>query len=266
MQNKRYPSDLTNGEWKHIKWMIPKAKPGGRRRTTNMREVCNAIFYLIRGGIGWEMLPKDFPNWKTVYHYFRLWRLDGTWKRIHDRLRAKVRVQAGRNAQPSAGIIDSQSVKTTEVGGAERGFDHVKNVNGRKRHLLVDTMGLVLAVAVSSAALGDRDGAKLVLKWLAHSFTHLVLIWADQGYTGEAFAQWVSEVRAYRRIKLEIVKRIEGQKGFVVLPRRWVVERTFAWLGRSRRLSKDYERLPETSETIIYIAMTRLMLQRLGVA
>lgn len=266
MKKKRYPSHLTDGEWKHIKWLLPKAKPGGRRRTTNLREVLNGIFYLVRGGIAWEMLPKEFPKWKTVYHYFREWRLAGVWRRVHNRLRARVRQAAGRSAQPSAGIIDSQSVKTTEVGGKERGYDHVKNVNGRKRHLIVDTLGLLLVVVVHSAARTDREGARLVIQKLAQAYTRLTLLWADQGYTGAPLAQWVRALRAYRRLRLEIVQRLEGQKGFVVLPRRWVVERTFGWLGRCRRLSKDYERLPETSETMIYIAMTRLMLQRLDAA
>ena len=154
-------------------------------------------------------------------------------------------------------------MKTTEVGGQERGFDAGKKVAGRKRHLLVDTLGLVLAVAVHSAGTQDRDGAKLVLSCLAHTFTRLVLIWADGIYTGE-LAGWLRELRGYRRIRLDIVKRNEQQKGFVILPKRWIVERTFGWLGRFRRLSKDYERLPETSETMIYLAMTRLMLRRLA--
>jgi putative transposase len=263
MNNKRYSSDLTDGEWNHVKRLIPKAKPGGRPRTLNMREVLNAIFYLVRGGIPWEMLPKDFPKWKSVYHDFRLWRLQGIWKAIHDRLRGRLRRQQGRQPSPSAAIIDSQSVKTTEVGGKERGFDKIKNVNGRKRHLLVDTLGLVLMAVVHSAARQDREAARQVLVPLRNKLTRLRLIWADQAYRGPLL-EWVRGLRDRRRVQIEIVKRQEQQQGFVVLPKRWIGERTFGWLGRSRRLSKDYERLTATSETMIYLAMTRLMLRRLA--
>ena len=263
MKKKRYPSDLTDGEWNHVKRLIPKAKPGGRPRTLNMREVLNAVFYLVRGGVAWAMLPKDFPNYKSVYHYFRRWRMTGRWKAIHDRLRKSLRQRVGRKPSPSAAILDSQSVKTTEVGGEERGFDKAKNINGRKRHLLVDTLGLVIVAVVHSAARGEREGAKLVLATLATSISRLRHIWADRGYTGPLL-EWVWKLRKRRRIELEIVKRKYNQEGFVVLPRRWVVERTFGWLGRSRRLSKDYERLTASSETMIYLAMTRLMLKRLA--
>jgi len=246
-----------------IQGLLPKAKKGGRHRTTNLREVVNAIFYLIRGGISWQMLPKDFPPCKTVYDYFRKWRLHGVWKAIHDRLRTQVRLQAGRKAQPTAGIIDSQSVKTTSVGGTARGFDAGKKIDGRKRHILVDTLGLLLVVVVHAGSIQDRDGARLVLQQLAHQFTRLVLVWADGGYAGQ-LVNWVNQLRTYRRVRLEIVKRSDQQKGFVLLPKRWIVERTFGWLVRFRRLSKDYERLPETSETMIYLAMIRLMLGRLA--
>lgn len=263
MNKKRYSSDLTDGEWRHIRGLLPKAKPGGRKRTTNVREVCNAIFYLLRGGLPWELLPTDFPKWKTVYDYFRKWRLAGVWKALHDRLRTKVRRQAGRKPTPTAAILDSQSVKTTEVGGAARGFDAGKLVKGRKRHLLVDTLGLVLLVVVHAASIQDPTGARLVLPALTQRFTRLVKIWADSRYTG-TLIEWVWSLRNYRRIRLEIVKRPTQQVGFVVLPKRWIVERTFGWLNRSRRLSKDYERLTATSETMIYLAMTRLMLRRLA--
>ena len=178
------------------------------------------------------MLPHDFPNWKTVYHYFRLWRIQGIWEQLHDRLRDQVRKDAGREAGPSAAVIDSQSVKTTEAGGP-RGFDAGKQVNGRKRHIVVDTMGLLLAVVVHTAAIQDRDGAKLVMMKIAGRFPSLKLIWADGAYAG----QLIDWVKAFGDWILHIVKRPASQKGFVVLPRRWVVERTLAWICRNRRLS-----------------------------
>jgi putative transposase len=227
-----------------------------------MRRVLNAIFYLTRSGISWRYLPKEYPPWQTVYGYFREWRLDGHWQRIHDRLRGLVRERDGRHRQPSAAILDSQSVKTTERGGFCRGYDAGKHVNGRKRHILVDTMGLLLIVIVHAASVQDRDGAKLVLAYLRHHFSRLRLIWADGGYAGELL-KWVEQLRQRRRLRLEIVKRNDTTTGFVVLPRRWVVERTFAWLSFHRRLSKDYEALPETSQAVIYVAMIRLMLARL---
>jgi putative transposase len=205
------------------------------------------------------MLPHDLPPWKTVYHYFRLWRKDGTWERINSALRVEVRVAAGREPEPSAAVMDSQTVKTTETPGV-RGYDAGKKVNGRKRHLLVDTLGLVLMVIVHAANIQDRDGAKLLLERVQGRFPRLRLIWADGGYAGKLI-DWVKTV--FRWV-LEIVKRSDDVKGFQVLPHRWVVERTFGWLGRYRRLSKDYEGLPESSEAMIYIAMIHLMVRRLG--
>tara|TARA_B100001971_G_C17954407_1_gene414199 strand:- start:44 stop:679 length:636 start_codon:yes stop_codon:yes gene_type:complete len=206
------------------------------------------------------MLPHEFPPWGTVWYYFRQWRIDETWHRIHSQLYSQVRQLEGRQCSPSAAIIDSQSVKTTEQGGP-RGYDAGKNVNGRKRHIIVDTIGLLLAVVVHAASIQDRDGAKLVLRKLKGKFPRLKLIWADGGYCG-SLVNWVLE---FGKWILEIVSRPKDQKGFVVLPRRWVVERTFAWLSRNRRLSKDYERLCDTSETMIKIAMIHLMLKRLPV-
>jgi putative transposase len=263
MSNELYPCDLTDREWEYIKPLIPAAKTGGRDRKTDMRQTLNAIFYVARTGCPWRYLPLNYPLWQTVYGYFRRWRINGTWQRIHDRLRGDVRQQEGRTPQPSAAIIDSQTVKTTDRGGAERGFDAGKQTYGRKRHILVDTLGLLLLVVVHSAGLQDRDGARIVLAPLANCFSRLRKIWADSIYTG-GVAEWVRNLRTRNRIDFEMVKRTEEMKGFVVLPRRWVVERTFAWLSFNRRLSKDYEYLPATSETFIYISMIKLMLGRLA--
>jgi putative transposase len=202
-------------------------------------------FYVTRTGCQWRYLPREYPPWQTVYGYFRTWRKDGTWQRIHDRLRGDVREQEGRNRQPSAAIIDLQTVKTTD-----RGFDAGKQTFERKRHILVDTLGLLLLVVVHSAGIQDRDGARKVLAPLANRFTRLRKIWADSVYNS-GLAEWIRNLRTRNRIVLELVKRSDAMKGFVVLPRRWVVERTFAWLSFNRRLSKDYEYLPATSETFI---------------
>jgi putative transposase len=263
MNYKFYPDDLTDREWEYIKPLIPAAKPGGRDRKTDMRLTINAIFYVLRTGCQWRYLPREYPPWQTVYGYFRTWRITGVWERIHDRLRDQVREREGRQRQPTAAILDSQSVKTTDRGGSERGFDAGKQIFGRKRHILVDTLGLLLLVMVHSAGTQDRDGARTVLTPLAHRFTKLRKIWADSIYKG-GIAEWVRNLRQRNRIDLEIVKRPEGAKGFLVLAWRWVVERTFAWLSFHRRLSKDYEYLPETSEAFIRIAMIRLMVARLA--
>jgi putative transposase len=254
-----YPSDLTDAEWQWIKDLIPGETGGGRHRDTDMRQVVNGILYLLRSGCSWRMLPKDFPPYTTVYEYYRRWRKDGTVIRIHDALRRQVRMEAGRDPEPRAGVIDSQSAKTTEVGGAH-GYDAGKKINGRKRHLLVDTMGLVLMVVVHAANIQDRDGARLLLAKAKGLFPRLQRIWADGGYAGKLIG-WLQETCGW---VLEIVKRTDALKGFKLLPRRWVVERTFGWLGRHRRLSKDYERLPESSEALVYWAMTRLMVRRLA--
>jgi len=262
MQTKqRYPTDLSDSQWNVIREMLPKAKPGGRPRSLEMREVVNGILYLVVGGIQWRMLPKEYPKWTSVYHYFREWQEKGLWKRIHDTLRARVREKAGRHKHPTAACIDSQSVEMTSVAGL-RGYDAGKHVMGRKRHILVDTLGLVLGVLVTAASVSDPAGARQLLSGLGGFCKNLRKIWADGTYRG-ALLNWVT---THFRFRIEAVVHPKGQKGFHVLPRRWVVERTFAWLDANRRLSKDYEVLTDTSVSIIYIAMTRLLLRRLAPA
>jgi putative transposase len=256
----RYTSDLTDAEWQLINYCFPKPRKKGRRRQHPFRELLNAIFYLVKTGCQWRNLPKDFAPWRTVYHYFRLWKRNGLWNQIHTHLREHLRLVEGRKRQPSAAIIDSQSVKSTETSD-ERGYDAGKKINGRKRHLLVDTIGLVLRVMVLPANIQDRDGAQQLLAAFFRQKTHRRVkhIWADGGYAGTLLAS----ARQWWRCTVEIVKRSELHT-FKVLPRRWVVERTFGWLGRYRRLSRDYERQATTGETMVYLAMTRLMLARLA--
>ena len=259
MSTTSYPQLLTDRQWDCICDLIPPAKPGGRPRKLCMRQVVTAIFYVLVTGCQWRLLPKEFPAWQSVYHYFRAWRKDGTWRRLHDTLRARLREKLGRHKHPTAGALDSQSVKSTSVAG-ERGYDAGKNVKGRKRHLLVDTLGLLLLVVVTSASVSDPAGARLLFRRLGGACKKLRRVWVDGTYRGELL-MWAA---THLWFVLEPVLRSEGTKGFVLLPHRWVVERTFAWLSHCRRLSKDYEVLPETSETFIYLAMIRLMSRRLA--
>ncbi len=223
-----------------------------------MRLVVNAVFYVLVTGCQWRYLPADYPCWQSVYYYFRRWQRDGAWQQIHNRLRSEVRRKEGRHKHPTAGCLDSQSVKTTAVPG-ERGFDNGKKVNGRKRHILVDTLGLLLVVVVHTADISESAGARLVFLKMRGGCKKLRRIWLDGGYRGTVLT-WAFDVF---RLVLQVVKPPPEQRGFQVLPRRWVVERTFAWLNNHRRLSKDYERETQTSEALIQIAMMRLMLRRL---
>ena len=245
----------------------------GRPPKWPARRVADAVFYLLRSGCAWRMLPREYPPWQTVYYHFGKWRRDGRLRRAHDRLRAAVREAQGRDRNPSAAVIDSQAVKSTGVGGPERGYDGAKRLAGRKRHLLVDTGGLVLGAHVHAASLHDRDGAQgLLTDELKRELPRMELPWADGAYT-RGFREWAEKERGWRvevpdhpdrqlwRYGLE-----EKPRGFLVLPRRWVVERTFAWLGQARRLAKDYERLPETGVAMIHAAMSRIMLRRLASA
>jgi len=258
MNRKPYPTDLSDEQWQLLSPMLPPPFLVGRKREVDLREVMNAILYLLRSGCAWRYLPHDFPQWTTVYYYFSRWR-DAEWfLKLNAELRAEVRRGEGRDPDPSAAIIDWQSVKTTEQGGA-KGYDAGKKVNGRKRHILVDTIGLLMIVKVLAANIQDRDGAKLLLAEVKERMPRLYLIWADGGYRGKLIT-WVATTCLWL---MQVVKRNDDVKGFKVLPRRWVVERTFAWLYRNRRLSKDYERLCETSEAWIYTAMIHLMLKRL---
>ena len=260
---KNYPSDLTDTHWQLIEKMFD-AQERRRKRKHSLRAVLDAIWYVVKGGIQWRMLPKDFPKWQTVYWYYQKWRKNGFWALLHDTVSKLVRRKAGKQASPSIGIFDSQSVKTTAAAG-QRGYDMAKCVKGRKRHIVVDTLGLILAVIVHRADIDERRGAKFLLRRLAYhvfEFRRLQVFFADQGYGGDKMKEWVR--RTFRPLgwRLQIVKKIHP-KEFEVLPKRWIVERTFGWFNNYRRLDKDYEYYPKNSETIIQLAMIQLMLNKL---
>jgi putative transposase len=261
-----YPTNLTDAQWSVVRKLIPATDdPRGRGRppTWTKREILDGIFYVVRGGIQWRLMPGDLPRWKTVYHYFRLWSKDGIWKRIHDTLRDMVRKASGKKKAPTAAILDSQSVRTGSQAGI-RGYDAGKKVLGRKRHILVDTLGLLLGLLITEASVQDRDGgAALLSSLLGRAFGWLKLIWADGGYAGRLVDE-VAAIRRHRKVKLEIVKRSDKTGGFAVLPKRWIVERTLGWLIRNRRLVRDYEAEVNHSESMIYAAMIKIMIARLA--
>lgn len=260
----RYPSDLTDDEWALVAPEIPPAKPGGRQRERDERELMNGLMYVLSTGCQWRYIPKDLPPRSTLHDYLDLWNYDGTMEKIHHTLYVKCREQAGREASPTAGVIDSQSVKSAEKGGAcidPNGYDAGKKIKGKKRHILVDTIGLLLHAVVHPADIQDRDGGVLVLSSLFGMYPFLLKLFADAGYQGPQFQSAVATVMP--QLSIEIVKRSDQAKGFVVLPRRWVVERTLAWLNRCRRLAKDFENLTRTALAFVRLASIRLMLRRL---
>ncbi len=256
-----YPTDLTDAQWKLIKAMLPKAKKRGRP-PTDRRLIVNGLLYWVRAGCAWRLLPREYGPWETVYGYFRNWERLGLWKQIHEFLRRVVRREAGKRSQPTAAILDSQSVRSADHAGP-RGYDAGKHVKGRKRHILVDTMGLLLAVFVTPADVSEKAAARTFLGQALQWFGWLRCLWADQGYVGAAFAAWVASFRKTGSLRLEIVPRLQNQRGFKVLARRWIVERTFGWLLKNRRLACDYETKTQNAEAAIHIAMIGLMLRRL---
>ena len=256
----RYPSSLTDAQWSLMEPMLPKPKKRGRP-LTNRRKIIEAIFYILKGGIQWRMLPSDYPPWQTVYHVFRKWNKENVWDALNNQLRALAREAHGKRSRPTAAILDSQSVKSDPHGGSV-GYDAGKRIKGRKRHILVDTLGLLLGVHITPASTPDRCGAKELLGGVLQWFSWLRKLWVDGGYSGQPFADWVKEQRP--KLKVEVVKRSDDMEGFEVLPRRWVVERTFGWLMQQRRLVRDYEKTEASAQAWVYITMIYLQTRKLA--
>jgi len=251
---KNYSTDLTDNQWKIIENLFNNQ----RKRKFSLRIIVNSLFYISKTGVQWRLLPKDFPSWELVYYYFRKWTGEGLIEEIHDKLRCEVRRKRGKEESPSLGLIDSQSVKTQSMTTA-KGYDGNKKINGRKRHIITDTLGLIMAIVIHNADIQDRQGAKEVIKELQFKYPRLKKILADQGYTGELL-NWIVQFFDW---SIEIVKKVAGVSGFNVLPKRWIVERTFGWFSFQRRLVRDYEQLVECSQSFVHISMIRIMLNKL---
>lgn len=261
MSHITYPTDLTDEQWHYLQPLLPPPKRRGRK-PADRRRILNGIFYMLRAGCAWRMLPKDFGPWQTTYHYFRRWSQDGTWAAINEVLRREVRAQAGKRAQPTAAILDSQTVRAADHAGST-GYDAAKKTKGIKRHLLVDTLGLLLGVAITPANVTERDGARGLLAPLLGWWRWLRTLFVDGGYAGLEFAAWVASHRRTGTLQVQVVPRHSLHR-FVVLPKRWIVERTFGWLMKHRRLVRHYEVNPLHAEGWIYLALIGIMLRRVA--